>query len=391
MAAARKTLNPAARSSHSDFSLRRAVWVTVWVKAAVIALIYLGHFLFSFNLLNYQANFVYPPGESPNFWTPLKTWDGQIYLYLADHGYGPHRFTNAFYPLFPFLVRVAGLLFGGNNLLGGLLVSHLFTLLAEVYIYRWARESYDDRTAFYGCLFVLAFPMGFYLGLLYTESLFLLLAAVLFYQLGRGRYFKAFLLAFLLPLTRPTGVLVFLPLLVVALDSSAHPKATEGFRKWLPVVGIGAGFLAYLGAMKLWTANPFAAFEAEKSFAGNAAVGHLFHPIDWFLDNFVRVDYSWNDPQTSLIDRLFFLLFLRGLWIVRKNLSLSLLAYCLALGLVPALAGNLGSYMRFLLVLFPLFAALARQWRGKEWYYLTPAFGLQVYFAIQHSRNYFVT
>lgn len=392
MAAARKTLKPAVKAGQADYSLRKLIWIAILMKAAVIALIYTGHFLFPFNLPNYQANFIYPPGENPNLWTPLKTWDGQIYLYLADHGYGPHQFTNAFYPLFPFLIRVAGLFLGEGSFFGGLLISHVFTLLAMVCLYRWARESYDERTAFYGCLFVLAFPMGFYLGLLYTESLFLLLAIAFFYRLGQGRYLAASLFAFLLPLTRPTGVLLFLPALVVALDSGGRPKAATGrFWRCLPAIGIGAGFFAYLGAMRLWTGNAFASFEAERFFAGNAAVGHLFHPLDWFLSNFIRVHYSWNDPGTGVFDRLFFLLYLGALWVARRHLNRSLLAYCLVLGLVPALAGNLGSYMRFLLVLFPLFIVLAWKLRGKEAYYLGPAVALQAFFAVRHSLNYFVT
>ncbi len=372
-----------------DYSLKSLLKLTLAIKASVIGLIYLGYFLFPFNLSDYQGNFVYPSGENPNPWTPLKTWDGQIYLHLADHGYGPHQFTNAFYPLFPFLIRVAGLWLGGNNLLGGLLISHLFTVLAMIFLYRITQEKYDEKTAFYGCLFMLAFPMGFYLGLLYTESLFLLLTIAYFYYWRQKRYRFSALCAFLMPLTRPTGILVFLPALVALGEEKIKTKPTVV--KWFPLAAFLAGYAVYFLAMQFMTGNAFSAFESEKYFIAHFDIKNLFHPVDWFARNFINVNSANAIEPILLFNRGFFLLFLWVLVISRKYLSKSLLTYSLVLGMIPALSGGLVTYMRYLLVLFPLFPVLALKWKGKEGYYLAVSLALQAYFAIQYSLNQFVS
>ena len=389
MAKTRKGLTPAVRPRHVDYSLRRVLWIALSAKVAVIALIYLGHLFFRFNLANYQVNFIYPPGESPNLWTPLKTWDGQIYLYLADHGYGPHQFTNAFYPLFPFLIRVAGLLLDGNNLLGGLLISHLFVFLSMIYLYRWMRENFDERTTFYGCLFVLAFPTGFFLGFLYSESVFLTLAAGYFYYWSHKKTGWAIFCAFLLPLSRPTGVLVFLPALIAAWVGRQGKQFW--ISKWLPALGFLAGYAGYLGFMRMTTGNAFAAFDAEKTFIAHFALNNIFHPVDWFARIFFQLDPSFPFTTILLLNRIFFILFLWALWVCRKFLTKPLFVYCLVLGLVPALSGELVTYLRYLLVLFPLFPVLALKWKGKELFYLAPSLALQAYLAMQQALNYFVS
>lgn len=377
------------RRGFPDYSLKSLLQFAVLLKIAVIALIYLGYFLFPFNLSNYQANFIYPPGAGPDFWTPLKTWDGQIYLYLAGHGYGPHQLTNAFYPLFPFLVRVAGFLTGGNNFLGGLLVSHLFTLLAMACLYRITRQNYGERAAFYGCLFLLAFPMGFYLGLLYTESLFLLLATGYFYYWGRKGTWPSALCAFLMPLARPTGILVFFPAFIAATEGGQ--KARPIASRWLPLAGFAAGYAAYFLWMRILTGDAFAAFEAEKHFVSHFAIRNLFHPMDWFLRTFIQIDPTIPFPAILFFNRVFFLFFLWALWVSKDYLTKPLFVYCLVLGIVPALAGGLVTYMRYLLVLFPLFPALARRWKGKEGIYLAGSLALQAYFAVRYALNYFVS
>ncbi len=372
------------------YGLKSLVLWTLLIKAALLGWAYLAYFLFPFNTPNYWANFVYPAGEAPHFWTPLKTWDGQIYLYLSDHGYHPHQFTNAFYPLFPFLVRVAGLLLGGRPLLGGLLLSQACAVLAMVYLYRLCLEYFDKRTAFFTCLFLLAFPTGFYLGMLYTESLFLLLAIAYFFYWDQKRYGLSAFCAFWLPLTRPTGILVLFPALMAWREEGKNQGRPTG-RRWLPTAAIILGAGAYFLAMKAMTGDAFCAFEAEKSFIFHFDVQNLTHPLQWFARTFLSVDSTPPGLFLKLLNRFFFLLYLGVLVLWARALNRVFFVYCLALGLVPALSGNLGSYMRYLLVLFPLFMALALRFRGKEVPYLLTSFGLQAYFAMQQALDYFVT
>lgn len=46
-------------------------------------------------------------------------------FYLIERGYSPGVMSNAFYPLWPILVRLVLPLFGGNALLAGTVLSNL--------------------------------------------------------------------------------------------------------------------------------------------------------------------------------------------------------------------------------------------------------------------------
>ena len=178
-----------------DYSLKKVMKITAMSKVSILILIYLGYHFLPFNVQNYQINSM---GLAPpvDFWTTLKTWDAQHYLFLAEHGYAPAQMSNAFYPLFPILVGFFRFLFFNHTLASGLFLSHLFTFVSIYYLYRFTCKKFGENTAYYSCLLLLAFPASFYLGLVYTESLFLALAVGLFYYLGENRLWPATLFRF---------------------------------------------------------------------------------------------------------------------------------------------------------------------------------------------------
>jgi hypothetical protein len=192
-----------------------------------------------------------------------------------------------------------------------------------------------------------------------------------------------------MPLTRPTGILVAFPALLAALDP--RQKARPAFSKWLPLAGFMAGSMVYFLFMKAMTGDAFAAFDSETHFVSHFDIRNLIHPLDWFLKSFIQIDPAIPFKAVLILNRIFFLLFLWALWVSRDYLTRPLLVYCLVLGIVPALAGGMVTYMRYLVVLFPIFPALALRWKGKEGCYLAGALALQAYFAVQQALNYFVT
>src|SRR5205814_6350863 len=82
------------------------------------------------------------------------TFDGNWYADVAAHGYSASADTSqeqnyAFFPLYPFLMRLAGdasglsALRGGYNL-AGVLLSHLFFLAALALLYRLTLAAWSD-------------------------------------------------------------------------------------------------------------------------------------------------------------------------------------------------------------------------------------------------------
>src|SRR5205823_2658025 len=66
-------------------------------------------------------------------------WDANWYLEIARDGYQAGDGTVVFPPLFPALSRLAGIPFGGNILLGSLVVANAACFAALLLLYRLAR------------------------------------------------------------------------------------------------------------------------------------------------------------------------------------------------------------------------------------------------------------
>jgi Gpi18-like mannosyltransferase len=195
-----------------DNQVKKLITIALVVKLTVFLVIILAYVFLPFNSVTYNPRFVYPPGEQITIISAFKTWDAQHYLFLAENGY-PERVTQrtAFYPLYPFLIRAVGFIFLGNTLAAGLLISNLCSILAVVYFYLLVKKLYNDTIAFTASLCMISFVTFFYTSLVYSEALFLLLVTGFFYYFYEKKFYPSVFLCVLIPLTRPTGILVILP------------------------------------------------------------------------------------------------------------------------------------------------------------------------------------
>ena len=369
-----------------DAGMKKILVLTATVKISVLLLILLASRHFTFQDQNYLSNFHYPAGEPIGIWTLFKTWDAQHYLYLADQGYKPNQISNAYFPLLPWLIGYTKPLLGESGLVAGLLLSNAFALLAMVFLYRLIRDLFDERTAWGTCLLLLSFPMAFFSGLVYTESLFLFLTTVFFYCQTKGIWKGAASAAFFLPLTRPTGLLIFIPIVVELFLNKKKPKNTVLV---LLFAVMGGGF--YFLTLQSLTGDGLGGFGAQKSFGtGHLAVFDM-NPFQWVSKNFIHLHYTLDDLKTSFVDRAAFLGFLAVIPFAWRNFSVALFAYLLAIGISGAVSVDLASYARYLSALFPFFVLLAIPIKEKAWLLALGCFPLQAYFVVRHALNYWVS
>jgi hypothetical protein len=259
-----------------------------------------------------------------------------------------------------------------------------------VFLYLLVRKTHDEKTAFAACVLLLAFPSGFFVGLVYTESLFLMLTCALFYYSLEKKTVLAFICAFLLPLTRLTGIFVLAPVLADLVLNSDFKKKPFTTRQWIVPLGFMLGLAAYFLIMRITTGDYFAGFESQTHFASGYSFAHVLHPLAWISHNFFEVQYSFNQFTTSALNRLLFVLFIVGLVFGWKRLSVPFWVYSLLLGLIPALSDNLTSYLRYGIVVFPLFILAALKLKDKMDYYLWIALPLQMFLALLYSLNEWV-
>ncbi len=368
-------------------NLRSLLALIFLSKFCFFFLVFLGFHLLPFNTPAFNGNFVSSNHPVSNWVLPLATWDAQHYISLAEKGYAADGLSNNFFPLYPWLIKILHLIFRSHYLLAGLVLSNFLSFLMLGIFYLFVKKLFDPEIAFLSSLFMLAFPTGFYLNLVYTESLFLTLVLIFFYSLYEEKIFLAFLAAFLLPLVKAQGILVLLPLLIFLVFQKAEKQSTK---RWFLIVAFLAGFITYLSFMKYKTGAFFSGFTMQNEYVSSNSISNIFNLKDWFLRNFIHITYTLHDFTTSIIDRLFFVGFVFLLWFIYMKLDKTLFYYALVMGVVPALMGSFMSYSRYLLIVFPLFIVLALLLRQKSYFVIVPMIVLQVLFSLMHCLNFWV-
>ncbi len=270
-------------------------------------------------------------------------------------------------------------------------MSNLLALLASAFLFLLVKDLKDEKTAFRACIWLLAFPTAFYCGLIYTESLFLCLVTAFYYFSQRDLRLPTLSCAFLLSLSRPTGVLVALTLL-------AGHKTKQGYsekpylNRLLTILAYLLGFASYLCLMYFWTGDFFSGFSAQRFFISHNQFLNFLNPWNWFIENFIKNRYTWNGPQTSFFNRAVFLGVLSTLPFIYRHIGRNFFIYTLVLGLVPALLSDLMSYIRYAYVLFPLFILAAINFHERPYakFIFLSCWLLQFVLLTLHSLNYWV-
>ena len=145
---------------------------------------------------------------------PWAHWDGVWFVRIAADGYRAHWDSQAFFPLYPLLVRAlaAGV---GDYVVAGLIVSLAAYAGAMVVLFRLARAELGPRVALWSVVLVSVFPTALFFQAVYSEALFLLLTLLAFWWARGGRWALAGAAGLLAVLTRSTGLLLVLPLAVI--------------------------------------------------------------------------------------------------------------------------------------------------------------------------------
>lgn len=195
---------------------------------------------------------------------PWAHWDGVWFIRIAADGYAAHENSQAFFPLYPLLVRALTLATGGSYVVAGVLLSLCCYAGAMVLLYRLVKVEFGDQAALWSVVFISVFPTALVLQAVYSESLFLLLSLACFSLARRGRWLAGGLAGLLATLTRSSGLALLVPLSLmfweqrhaVALRLPGGPP-TDGVRTPRPrgvslaaLLLIPAGLVLY--AVYLW-------------------------------------------------------------------------------------------------------------------------------------------
>jgi hypothetical protein len=300
----------------------------------------------------------------------LSQWDARWFLQIAMHGYEEVPQAAAFFPVYPAVVH--GLAWAtGSLLVAGVLVSLVSAAVAAWVLAQIARPLLGERGAHDAVLYLALYPVAFVFTSLYSEGLFLALAAGSFLAATRGRPVLAGVLGGFATGTRLIG-LALLPALALLLWRGREGRSLVRLAPLLllpAAVGLYALYLdhalgdpwAFTSAQADWNreTSPLGPIQGLKDAvlaAGRGARNLLDLPASG-PGNAQRVGL-WNLSHLVLLGAAFWLT-----WVAWKRLGAAFGVYSAAtLAIVlsaPAEGFPLVSLPRFLLVDFPLFLALA--------------------------------
>jgi hypothetical protein len=288
--------------------------------------------------------------------------DAGWYRTIATQGYGVSHQSLRFFPLLPGLTHLLHVVTAipiGVILIG---TTTVFSLVATALIFELARSELGDvgaarRTVW---LFSLA-PSAFVLVMGYSESLFILLAAVTFLCLRRGWWWWAAVPGFLAATARPIGFLLVLPAAIEAFRTWRGTGVADRVARVAAVAAPLLGLLAYLS----WVAARFGGFLSPIRLQRNAVPAsvsedpfvNLARDLHGLLDG-AHIGSGLHIPWIALAIALCI--------VAVRRLPASYSAFAIAVVVSGLASTNFESFERYALSAFPLFIGASMLLRSKR-------------------------
>jgi hypothetical protein len=331
-------------------------------------------------------------------------WDAGHYLAIASHGYTEGSNLPVFFPLYPLLIHALSYL-TGSDVIAGVLVSWASFGIALVLLHRLTELELGKRAADASVLLLAFTPLSFFFTAVYTESLFLLFSVGTILAARRERWALAGILGALATLTRVTGILLVVPILIMHLPSRRRLSRHLGWVLLMPAALVT--YLAFLAASGFSWLAPFQD-EARWNRHTTGPIGGIELAVRLAVRSTGAIlrgaqpvfDPTRYAPLTAAAESIFLLLILAIASVILlsclRRLPLEYGAYA-AIALMmcissPAPAQPLVSLDRYVLTIFPLWMA-AGAWIAKR-HLERPAVVigaiLLAFYTIQFARGSFI-
>ena len=291
-------------------------------------------------------------------------FDGAHYIKISQLKYH-EKFTQAFFPLYPLLIRIFDNL-TQNSLWSGLLISHL-SLVGFLYFFiKLGRLDYSVKSVRWAVILLLLYPASFFLFSLYTEALFLFLAAAALYLARTKRFFWAALTAGLASATRLVGLFLVLAVLWEYWQFNKKPKLFA----WFGLTSLSlSGLSSYVIYLKQKYGSALIFIQSQPGFGAGRQIDKIilyYQVVFRYLKMLFTVNIHNDIYLVMAFEFLISLAFL-GLiiWAIIKKFRPSYLFFLVPAYFLPTCTGTFLSMPRLALACFPLFYFLAN-WKNTK-------------------------
>jgi Mannosyltransferase (PIG-V) len=333
-------------------------------------------FLANVSLPAYRPDQFKPMFAAPNpFWDGFVAHDSGWYYQIARDGYqfvaggAPVGLGKAgkiaFFPVYPLLMRYAGRLFGlrpAAPYLGGIVVSWAAFAIAMVVLYFLARLDVAADRARRAVVLAAIFPFAFFFGVVYTESVFLLLTVTTFYAFRTRRWLLGGISGALATATRVNGILM-LPALAWIAWRAAGSDTRDRTRAAAALAATTAGLAAYSLYVYGLTGNPLewaASIERWNYFPGGAPWLGLWRLLEALFTRPYTYFATERLAPFDTLNGLAAILFVAAIPLVWKRLGAAYALFIAANLWLPLSSGQYEGLGRYCAVLFPFFIWLAQ-------------------------------
>ena len=395
-----------------------SIWTLHWVFVTLFSALAM-HYAYSQPVVK-AVGYSLPPldGWQGYVIQPMRNWDGFWYSLIAEQGYDYHPATTAFWPLYPWTMKLVSNLLVIRPEVAGYFLANLAFLVALVFFHRLVAREWGDGVARRATVLLAFFPTAFYFNAVYSESFFLLFTVLAFYWAKGGRWWLAALAAVLAGMTRNLGVMLAVPLAIIFIKQHwpvlrwHWEKPTRWPTDMLALALIPLGPALYLLYLWIDFGDPLLTLEAQKGWARQQGtpwtaftmafeqlrlgwLARLLESPTWETLTSFEVRNSFAEFES--LDVIFAFLWIGMLAYSIRRLPFEYWAYSLVLFVLPLFSPStihpLMSVPRFLVVLFPLFIGLALLTR-RRWLFpvvLIPSATVMALLIIQFSTWFWVS
>jgi hypothetical protein len=341
--------------------------------------------------------------ERPNaFWDQFTRFDAGWYNQIARYGYwfvpgGPSAGVGkpgkiAYLPVYPFAAGYVGRLFGSSpqaTYLGGLAVSWLAFAVGMVALFDLARLDMDAPCAIRAVVLTSVFPFSYFFGMVYTESLFLLLTVWTFYAFRTERWLAGGIAGALATATRVNGVLM-VPALAWIAWQHRPPTMAGRVRAVVGLLLVVTGIAAYSLYVYRLSGNPFEWVASISRWNYHPGGSPWLAPLHLMERLFTEPGYYFRTDPMALYDTMYgitAIVFAVAVPFVWRRFGAAYGMFMVANLWLPLSSGVFEGVGRYCSVLFPFFLWLGLiRSRALFW---TVAFSFAVLYVV--SLAMFVT
>ena len=300
----------------------------------------------------------------------LTSWDGLWYLEIVRQGYPrsiPDDITYfqeearaAFFPVYPFLVRVFDVIFPGGDTLAALGVNLLLGAVAVVLVGVLALRVTDDTEVAARAMVLFAvFPGSFVLSFAYSEATLIVLVAACLILLLDERWLLAGLVGALATATRPNGLAVVAACVVASIIAI---RARRDYASLAAPLLSPLGFIGFQVFLASHTdeAAPWFRVQREAWAEGTSFGATAVNNTLSFLSS------PLSSPTDALTAVSLFALVAAGWCAWKHRLPLPILAYVVVIVLLMLLPETVTARPRFVFTAFPLVIPVAAWWPRRD-------------------------